>query len=123
MEGAQIELLEEYDQKTQAILKDMQKQRDIIRQEASNIAELKKQLDNPMWWKARGKPEKKSKNNFLPMALAWTFGLAAANEIYGGIQSDEGLTFIGGGKAVADSLLCIVSASIAMRKSKSKTEE
>ncbi|EKX40276.1 hypothetical protein GUITHDRAFT_154212 [Guillardia theta CCMP2712] len=123
MEGAQLELLEEYDQKTQAILKDMMKQRDIIRQEASNIEELKKQLDSPMWWKSRGNTEKKSKDNFIPMALAWTFGLAAANEIYSGMQSDEGLSFIGGGKAVLDSLLCIVSASIAMRKSKSKAKE
>ncbi|KAJ1484330.1 hypothetical protein T484DRAFT_1948092 [Baffinella frigidus] len=122
MKGAELEMLEEYDAKTSVLLAAMNKDRDVIRGEAARIAELQEQLKQPMWWnkgkKDAGGKDKKSFANAVAPILAWTFGLAAANEIYGASNSDEGITFVVGIKAVIDAFLSVISFFIANRKPK-----
>jgi hypothetical protein len=124
MTGASIEMLEEYDQKTQKILENMKKDRDIIREETANLEKLAKQMETPLWWKKgenTPKPGEKGSSNFsVPLALAWMFGFAGANELYQMYLADEGIEFIGGAKASFDLFLATVSGSIALRKKKSK---
>ena len=126
MTGASIEMLEEYDVKTQAILTSMKRDRDIIREETANLERLAKQMETPLWW-TKGenapKPGEVGSNKFsVPMALAYMFGFAGANELYQMWLADEGIQFIGGGKAVFDLFLAVVSGSIALRKKKAPTE-
>jgi hypothetical protein len=127
MTGATIEMLEEYDTKTQAILDNMKRDRDIIREETANLERLAKSMETPLWWKKGENAPKEGQlgsNKFsIPLALAWMFGFAAANEVYQMYLTDEGIQFIGGGKAVFDSFLAIVSGSIAMRKKKKPAAE
>jgi len=122
MTGASIEMLEEYDQKTQAILENMKKDRDIIREETANLERLAKSMEQPLWWQKGDnapKPGEKGSNKFsVPLALAWMFGFAGANELYQMYLSDEGVQFIPAAKAVFDGGLALVSGGIALRKKK-----
>ena len=120
-------MLEEYYTKTQAILDNMKRDRDIIREETANLERLAKSMETPLWWKKGENAPKEGQlgsNKFsIPLALAWMFGFSAANEVYQMYLTDEGIQFIGGGKAVFDSFLAIVSGSIAMRKKKKPAAE
>ena len=124
MTGASIEMLEEYDAKTQAILENMKRDRDIIREETANLEKLAKSMEQPLWWRKGDNEPKEGElgaSKFsVPLALAWMFGFAGANELYQMYLSDEGIQFIGGAKAVFDGFLAIVSGSIALRKKKPK---
>lgn len=124
MTGASIEMLEEYDQKTQAILEKMKEDRDIIREETANLERLAKSMEQPLWWKKgdnEPKPGEKGSSKFsVPLALAWMFGFAGANELYQMYLNDEGVQFIPAGKAVFDGLLAVVSGGIALRKKKAE---
>lgn len=117
-----MEMLEEYDTKTQEILDRMKKDRDIIREETANLEKLAKQMETPLWWQKgenAPKPGEKGSSNFsVPLALAWMFGFAGANELYQMYLADEGIQFIGGAKSVFDLFLAVVSGSIAFRKNK-----
>ena len=95
MKKEQAKILEKYDEQTQGILEKMKKERDIIRAEAENLQKLQKELEGGNFWKGKAK---KKKSGVLTVAtvLAWTFGFAAVNEVYKGVASDEGLTFLGG---------------------------
>ncbi|MGB1606833.1 MAG: hypothetical protein ACPIOQ_79635 [Promethearchaeia archaeon] len=53
MTGASMEMLEEYDTKTQEILDRMKKDRDIIREETANLEKLAKQMETPLVAKGR----------------------------------------------------------------------
>jgi hypothetical protein len=121
MKGAELEMLEEYDAKTQALLSSMKKDRDVIREEAQNIADLQEQLKSPLWWQKKqggaGKDKKSFANTLAPF-LAWTFGFAALNEVYSASGSDDGVTFIVGLKTAFDAFLSLVSGFIAFRKAK-----
>lgn len=127
MTGASIEMLEEYDTKTQAILENMKKDRDIIREETANLERLAKQMETPLWWKKGDNAPKEGElgsNKFsVPMALAYMFGFAGANELYQMWLADEGIQFIGGAKAVFDLFLATVSGGIALRKKKAPIEK
>eukprot|EP00287_Rhodomonas_sp_CCMP768_P009779 CAMPEP_0196720530 /NCGR_PEP_ID=MMETSP1091-20130531/3316_1 /TAXON_ID=302021 /ORGANISM="Rhodomonas sp., Strain CCMP768" /LENGTH=249 /DNA_ID=CAMNT_0042061801 /DNA_START=19 /DNA_END=768 /DNA_ORIENTATION=+ len=126
MKGAEFEMLEEYDKKTQEILDSMKRDRDIIRKETETIQKFKEEMDaSPLWWARRGKQPKKKGSAALSVALvlAWTFGLAALNELYTGVNSDEGLSVIGGCKAAADGVLAVVSAKIASKKPSAASED
>ena len=122
MTGASIEMLEEYDTKTQAILESMKRDRDIIREETANLEKLAKSMEQPLWWKKgdnEPKPGALGSNKFsVPVALAWMFGFAGANEAYQMFLNDEGIQFIPAAKTVFDLFLATVSGTIAFRKKK-----
>ena len=122
MTGATMEMLDDYDLQTQEILEKMKKDRDIIREETANLEMLANSMKQPLWWKKGDNAPKEGElgsNKFSPsLALAWMFGFAGANEVYQLYLNDEGVQFIGAGKAVFDGFLSIVSGSIALRKKK-----
>jgi len=122
MTGASIEMLEEYDKQTQAILESMKRDRDIIREETAQLEKLAKSMEQPLWWKKGDnapKPGEKGSSKFsVPLALAWMFGFAGANELYQMYLNDEGVQFISAAKAVFDIFLAVVSGGIALRKKK-----
>jgi len=127
MTGATMEMLDEYDSKTQAILENMKRDRDIIREETANLEKLAKSMEQPLWWKKGDNAPKEGEvgwNKFSPpLALAWMFGFAGANEVYQMYLNDEGIQFIGAGKAVFDGFLTIVSGAIALRKKKPAADD
>eukprot|EP00281_Chroomonas_sp_CCMP1168_P024655 CAMPEP_0206234066 /NCGR_PEP_ID=MMETSP0047_2-20121206/12369_1 /ASSEMBLY_ACC=CAM_ASM_000192 /TAXON_ID=195065 /ORGANISM="Chroomonas mesostigmatica_cf, Strain CCMP1168" /LENGTH=267 /DNA_ID=CAMNT_0053658081 /DNA_START=14 /DNA_END=817 /DNA_ORIENTATION=- len=118
----QAKMLEVYDAKTQQILENMKKERDIIRQEAENLKRLTEEVEGGKFWK--GKSKKKT-NATLTIAtvLAYTFAFASVNELYKGLTSDEGLTFIGGLKGVVDALLAVASTYIANKGPQKQLDE
>lgn len=107
----QKKMLEAYDLKTEGLLNEMRAQRDIIRDETEKLQKLADEVEGGKFWK--GKAKKKS-NMTLTIAtfLAYTFAFASVNEIYKGVAGD-GLTFIGGLKAVVDLFLAAASTYIA----------
>jgi hypothetical protein len=96
MKKEQARILNAYDEKTSSILEKMKKERDIIRQEAETLQKLQKELEGGQYWKGGKTKKKKSLVLTVATVLAWTFGFAAVNEIYKGLTSEEGLTFLGG---------------------------
>jgi len=107
----QAKILEAYDAKTQGLLDEMKAQRDIIREENEKLQALAEEVQGGKFWK--GKAKKKT-NMTLTIAtfLAYTFAFASVNEIYKGVAGD-GLTFVGGLKAVVDLFLAVASTYIA----------
>ena len=125
MKGAEEQLLEVYDKQTQEILENMKREREIIRTEAANILRLKDEMKGGgLWWSRRGGGEKKKGQSFaitLATFLAWTFGFAAANEIWTAYNADGGMssmTFATSAKTVVDMLIAVVSALIASKRTR-----
>ena len=125
MKGAEVELLEVYDKQTQEILTNMKRERDIIRAEAENILKLKDEMNSGgLWWSRRGGTEQKKGQSFaitLATFLAWTFGFAAANEVWSAYNSEGGIssmTFATSAKTAVDLLIAMVSAAIASKRSR-----
>jgi hypothetical protein len=122
MKGAEEQMLEVYDKQTQEILDNMRKERDIIRSEAANILKLKEEMKSGgLWWSRTSGDKKKGGSFALTLAtfLAWTFGFAAANEVWTAYNSDGGIasmSFATSAKTVVDVIIALVSTAIASKK-------